>query len=52
MVVFTGPPKCSGSPARAIACVVPSTAVHAPMAMSALAPTAAEINLHLLKFTV
>jgi hypothetical protein len=52
MVVFTGPPKCSGSAAPALARVDPSTAGHVPMAMSALAPTAADINLNLLNFTV
>jgi len=52
MLVFTGPPKCSGTTAPAIACVVPSTAVHVPMVISAPAPTAADINLNLLYFTV
>jgi hypothetical protein len=52
MVVFTGPPKCSGSAAPALAFVDPSTAVHVAMAMSALAPTAAHINLNLLNLIV
>jgi hypothetical protein len=52
MLVFTGPPKCSGTAAPALAGVVPSTVVHAPIAMSALAPTAADINLNLLNFTL
>jgi ABC-type transport system involved in cytochrome c biogenesis permease subunit len=52
MVVFTGPPKCSGSAAPALALVDPSTAVHVAMAMSALAPTAAHINLNLLNLTI
>jgi hypothetical protein len=52
MLVFTGPPKCSGTTAPAITCVVPSTAVHVPMVISAPAPTAADIDLNLLYFTV
>jgi len=52
MVVFTGPPKCSGSAAPALALVDPSTAVHVGMAMSALAPMAADINLNPLNLTV
>ena len=52
MVVFTGPPKCSGLAAPALALVDPSIAVDVPMAMSALAPTAAAVDFALLSFTV
>jgi hypothetical protein len=52
MVVFTGPPKCSGAAALALALVAPSAAVHVAMAMSAPPPAAADINFNLLNLTI